>query len=68
MIAWTIYISFAGAVVLLFLPRVFARWIALVTAAGGLAIGLGAFFCDDIKSAPLTTITRVPWVPMLGMN
>jgi len=68
MIAWTIYITFAGAVALLFLPRVFARWIALATTAVGLAIGLGAFFCDDIKSAPFTTITRVPWVPMLGMS
>ncbi|MDQ6809385.1 MAG: NADH-quinone oxidoreductase subunit M [Verrucomicrobiota bacterium] len=68
MIAWTIYLTFAGAVGLLFLPRVLARWTALVTAAAGCVITLGAFFCDDIKSAPFTTITRVPWVPMLGLN
>src|SRR5213078_1557385 len=36
MIVWTIYITFAGAVLLLILPRVFARWIALATTAGGL--------------------------------
>ena len=68
MIAWTIYITFAGAVVLLFMPRVFARWIALVTTVGGFAISLATFFCDDVDLAHFTTIVRVPWVPMLGMN
>jgi hypothetical protein len=29
MIAWTIYITLAGAVLLLVLPRPLARWIAL---------------------------------------
>ena len=33
MIAWTIYITFAGAFGLLFMPRFFARWIALATAS-----------------------------------
>ena len=33
MIAWTIYLSFAGAILLLFLPRVLARWLALATTA-----------------------------------
>ena len=68
MIAWTIYITFAGAVVLLFLPRFLSRWIALLTTIGGLAISLAAFFCDDVDLAHFTTIVRVPWVPMLGMN
>src|SRR5712691_6253111 len=68
MIAWTIYITFAGAVILLFLPRFFARWIALLTTIGGLAISLSAFFCDDVDLAHFTTIVRVPWVPILGMN
>ncbi len=68
MIAWTIYLTLGGAVLLLFLPRVFSRWIALATAAAGAAISCGAFFCHDIASAPLTTIVRVSWVPMLGMN
>ena len=40
MIAWAIYITFAGAVLLLLLPRAFARWIALVTTIAGLALGL----------------------------
>ena len=37
MIAWTIYITFAGAFGLLFMPRFFARWIALATALAGFA-------------------------------
>src|ERR1700716_4098460 len=68
MIAWTIYITFAGAIVLLVLPRVFARWIALVTATAGFAVSLATFFCDDVDLAQFTTVVRVPWVPALGMN
>jgi NADH-quinone oxidoreductase subunit M len=68
MTAWTIYLTFSGAVVLLFLPPRFARWIALFTAGASFAIALGAFFCDDLASAPFTTMVRVPWVPALGME
>ena len=68
MIAWTIYITFAGAVLLLFLPRTFASWIALATTLAGFAIGLASFFCDDVDLAHFTTVIRVPWVPALGMN
>jgi NADH-quinone oxidoreductase subunit M len=68
MIAWTIYVTFAGAIALLVVPRGFARWIALVTAAAGFAISLTTFFCDDIDLAHFTTVVRVPWVPALGMN
>ena len=68
MIAWTIYVTFGGAVLLLLLPRAFSRWIALVTTLAGFAIGLAAFFVSDVDLAHLTTIVRVPWVPALGMN
>src|SRR6266852_3014845 len=68
MIAWTIYVTFAGAVALLFLPRVLSRWIALATTIAGFAISLATFFCDDVDLAHFATIVRVPWVPMLGMN
>src|SRR5438552_6263465 len=68
MIAWTIYITFIGAVVLLFVPCTFARWIALITTAVGLVVSLATFLCDQIDLAHFTTIVRVPWVPMLGMN
>jgi len=68
MIAWTIYITFAGAAALLFLPRAFAKWIALATSVAGFAISLVTFFCDDIDLAHFTTIVRVSWVPALGIN
>ncbi len=68
MMAWTIYLTFAGAVLLLFLPRILARWIALATTAAGFAISLAAFFAKGTDFAHLTTIIRVPWVPALGMN
>lgn len=68
MIAWTIYITFAGAVVVLFLPRVFARWIALFTTLAGFAVSLATFFCDNVDLAHFTTVVRVPWVPALGIN
>src|SRR5437764_3349928 len=69
MIAWTIYITFAGAVLLLILPRVFARWIALATTAGGLFTSVTAFFQISIVDlSTFKTIVRVPWVPTLGMN
>jgi NADH-quinone oxidoreductase subunit M len=69
MIAWTIYITLAGAVLLLVLPRVFARWIALGTTIASFAISLAALFQTPIVDlAHFTTIVRVPWVPPLGMN
>src|ERR1700737_754611 len=68
MIAWTIYVTFAGAVVLLFLPRVFSRWIALLTTVAGFAISLAALFRNDVDLTYFTTIARIPWVPMLGME
>jgi NADH-quinone oxidoreductase subunit M len=68
MIAWTIYLTFGGALLLLCLPRSFARWIAFATAAAGFAVSLASFYCDEIDSAPFVTIIRIPWVPALGME
>jgi len=68
MIAWTIYVTFVGAVALLFMPRVSARWITLITTVAGFSISLAAFFRDDVDLAHFTTIVRVPWVPILGME
>ena len=68
MIAWTIYITFAGAIIVLILPRFLASWTALATTLAGFAISLATFFCDDVDLAHFTTIVRVPWVPTLGMN
>src|SRR5438270_13605190 len=69
MIAWTIYITFASAVLLLLLPRAFARWIALLATIAGLALGLIALVRTPVPDlAHFTTIVRVPWVPGVGMN
>ncbi len=68
MIAWTIYLTFAGAAVTLLLPRILSRWIALATALAGLGLGLGAFFGTAINSAHFTTIIRVPWIPAIGSS
>jgi NADH-quinone oxidoreductase subunit M len=68
MIAWTIYITFAGAVVILLLPRTLARWIALFAATAGFAVGLKTFFRPDVDLGHFTTVIRVPWIPALGMN
>src|ERR1051325_314153 len=69
MIAWTIYVTFGGAMITLFSRRRLAKWVALLTSVGGLAIGLVAFFETPIVDlARFNTIVRVPWVPALGMN
>jgi NADH-quinone oxidoreductase subunit M len=69
MIAWTIYITFAGAVLLLFAPRVFSRWLALSTTFAGLTISLIALFQTPVVDlSHFTTIVRIPWVTALGMN
>ena len=69
MIGWTIYITFAGAMLLLFMPRAFSRWLALLTTVAGFAISLIALFQTPVADlAHFKTIVRVPWVPALGMN
>ncbi len=68
MIAWTIYLSFAGAVLVLLLPRAFARWIALAMAVAGFGHALGAFFTQGADFSHFATIVRLPWIPALGIN
>ena len=69
MIAWTIYITFAGAGLLLLSPRAFARWIALLATIAGLALDLIELVRTPIADlAHFTTIVRVPWVLALGIN
>jgi len=69
MLAWTIYISFLGALALLLLPKgstAVARILALLTAAAGFAIALTVFL--QHRTGELQTITRVPWIPSLGIE
>jgi NADH-quinone oxidoreductase subunit M len=68
MLAWTIYISFLGALALL-LPKVngpAARVIAMFTAIAGLAVTIAGILQQ--KGGSLVTIVRVPWVPSLGIE
>jgi NADH-quinone oxidoreductase subunit M len=67
MIAWTIYITFLGALLLLFLPGVLARWMALIAAFAGFAISLAGFFKANDAGA-FKTVVRLPWIPTLGME
>ncbi|MDQ6622499.1 MAG: NADH-quinone oxidoreductase subunit M, partial [Verrucomicrobiota bacterium] len=68
MIAWTIYLTFAGAVLALLFPRACARWIALATAGAGLAVNLLALFRPETDLRSFQTIVRLPWIPALGME
>jgi len=61
MLAWTIYITFAGVVLLLFIPRAFSRWLALLITIAGFAISLIALFQTPITDlAHFATIVSVP--------
>src|SRR5437660_4849760 len=68
MMAWTIYITFGAAIVLLFVPGRIARWIALAATMASCAIGFVELFKPTGDFGHLTTIVRVPWVPTLAMN
>jgi NADH-quinone oxidoreductase subunit M len=69
MLAWTIYLSFAGALIEAVLPKgrpALARWFALVTAIAGLLLaGLG--FAQDAGHGRIVIID-VPWVPSMGIR
>ena len=70
MLAWTIYISFLGVLVLMLLPRDdarSARKVALLTAIAGFAV---AFFGAMQQGNPgeIATITKTSWIPSLGAH
>jgi NADH-quinone oxidoreductase subunit M len=67
MIAWTIYVTFGGAILLLFLPHVLARWMALIATLTGFAISLSAFF-ESTDNATFKTIVQLPWIRGLGFE
>jgi len=69
MLAWTVYISFvAAALVLLVPPRYTSaiRWFALLSAVGGFAISLVAMIANP-AGAPVTLVD-VPWIPSIGAH
>jgi len=67
MIAWAIYVTFGGALLLLFLPQVLARWMALLAALAGFVISLNEFFAASDPGA-FKTIIQLPWIRALGFE
>jgi NADH-quinone oxidoreductase subunit M len=69
MLAWTIYISFLGVLVLMLMPKTSvrgARAVAFGSALAGLGIALAAFI--DFKPGETITLADVPWIPTLGIR
>jgi NADH-quinone oxidoreductase subunit M len=73
MLAWTIYISFLGAAILMLLPGENARparWTALLIALAGLACAaLGISECKQHSGfGSLTEVANAPWIAELGVR
>jgi NADH-quinone oxidoreductase subunit M len=69
MLAWTIYLSFAGALLLALLPKglpALARWLALGVAVAGLALGVQGFIVG--MGQPRVVLVDLPWVPSMGIH
>jgi NADH-quinone oxidoreductase subunit M len=70
MVAWTVYISFLGALVLMFVPATSARAaraIALLAALAGLACAVLALVNYNLD-AGIVTVHKLPWIPNLGIE
>lgn len=67
MIAWIVYLSFAGAFLTLLMPGIVARWLALATATTAAAMSGWALFTST-NPGTFQTAIRLPWVPPLGME
>src|SRR6266481_836858 len=70
MLAWTVYISFFGVLVLLLLPEgnaKTARGVALLSVVIGLVIALGGALRYEAK-AGIETVVDKPWIPGLGIH
>ena len=70
MLALPIYLSFAGALLLLLLPPAnarLARTVALLTAIAGLVSSLGVAFTRD-PAVQFTSMIKLPWIPSLGIS
>jgi len=69
MLAWTIYLSFAGALVEALSPKgknSLARWFALAVAVLGLLHAVGGFVAGMGQGRVI--IVDVPWVPSMGIH
>jgi NADH-quinone oxidoreductase subunit M len=72
LLAWTIYISFAGALIEALLPKgrhSLARWFALAVAVAGLALAVQGFVAGlGTNQAVPTVIVNAAWVPSMGVH
>jgi len=69
MLGWTIYISFLGVLVLMFLPKgsaSAARKVAILSAVAGLLVALAGF--SQFKAGEIVTVSKLPWIPSLGIE
>jgi NADH-quinone oxidoreductase subunit M len=69
MLAWTIYLSFAGALILALLPKGkngLARWLALAVAVAGLAVAVAGFAAGMGQGRAV--IVDLAWVPSMGVH
>ncbi len=69
MLAWTIYLSFAGALIEALLPRgkaAAARWLALVFSAATLALAVSGYVAGF--GGGIHIIIDAPWVPSMGIH
>jgi NADH-quinone oxidoreductase subunit M len=69
MLAWTIYISFIGVLVLMLLPKgdaALARKVALVFALLGLGVAIAGF--TQFKAGEIVTVSETAWIPSLGIT
>ena len=69
MLAWTVYISFLGVLVLMLLPKgsaSAARKVAMLSAVAGLLVAVASFI--QFKAGEILTVAKLPWVPSLGIE
>src|SRR5580658_2559645 len=69
MLAWTIYLSFAGALIEVLLPKgkaTHARCVALAAALAGLGIAVGGFIHGMGRGR--VVIVDAPWIPTMGIH
>ena len=69
LLAYTIYLSFAGSLVLAVLPKgkpALARWLALAVAIAGLALAVQGFIAGMGQGR--TVLIDLPWVQSMGIH
>ena len=69
MLAWTIYLSFAGALLEALLPKskpALARGVALAIAVAGLVLALACFAANTWQTR--VVLTDWPWIPWMGIR